>query len=319
MYADADYVINHGHLNAAAIVYHNWPGYSLIISQSVIVTDMASPLLMMGLSPFIVKLAGLLPLYLLLRQVTHSGYFVIAAAMWLYNLGFWVNQDYASPQAIALFLMLMACALFAMLDIKAAQTGNRGGYTVLLVLVFTAVVLTHALTSIAVLAIAVVPFFMKRLPSIQLGLLLFMVFFAWSLYGATTQFKSLLPVYWSQAFRLDQIFSVNFSEGFSGTATRQAVSWARVLFTITVGLLAFAGLLLTWLQKKWQKADTAALALAIGVALILPISYGYELFHRMYIYGLAPLSQFGGKLVGFGKYALASMIVILAVFFLCMS
>ena len=313
-YSDADYVINHGHLNAQILVYHNWPGYSLIVSQLAIVTKMDSPLLMMSLFPFIIKLAGLLPLYLLFRQITLNNYFVISAAVWVYNLGFWVNQDYASPQAIALFLMILACALFAFLDRQVAQTGNRIGYTVALVLVFTAVVLTHALTSIAVLAIAVVLFLMKRLPAIQLGLLLFMIFLAWSLYGAATEFKSLLPVFWSEAFRLDRIFSLNLTEGFAGTATRKAVSWARVIFTAVVGLLALCGFIGTLAKKKWEKSDTLTLGLAIGAIAVLPISYGYELFHRLYIFAMAPVSQFGGKLAGQGKMALGVVLVALMVF-----
>jgi len=314
MYSDADFVINHGHLNAQIIVYHNWPGYSLIVSQLVIVTKMASPLLIMGLFPFLIKLVGLLPLYILLRQVTRNNFFVITVAAWVYNLGFWVNQDYMSPQAIALFLMILACALFAFLDRQAAQTGNRTGHTVALVLVFTAIVLTHALTSIAVLSIAVLLFLIRRLPAIQLGLLLSMIFLVWSIYGAATQFKSLLGVFWGEAFRLDQIVSLNLGEGFSGTTTRKGVSWARVIFTAAVGFLALYGLIGTLVKKKWEKSDTLTLVLAIGAIAILPISYGYELFHRLYIFALAPVSRFGGKLAGQGKMALGVILVALMVF-----
>jgi len=312
-YSDADYVINHGHLDAELLVYHNWPGYSLIVSESAIVTNMTSPLLMMDLFPFLVKLIGLLPLYVLLRQVTQSK-MAVFAGLWIYNLGFWVNQDYASPQAIGLYLLLVACALFVLLDTRGNQTANRRGYTVMLVLVFAAVVLTHALTSMAVLLIAVVLFLMKRLPAIQLGLLLSMIFLAWSLYGAATEFKSMLPVFWAEAFRLDQIFSLNLTEGFIGAGTRKAVSWGRVIFTLAVGLLALYGFIATLVRKKWQKSDMLTLGLAIGAIAVLPISYGYELFHRLYIFGLAPLAQFGGKLDALGKTALGVTLVALVVF-----
>jgi len=312
-YADADYVISHGHLNAAVVDYHSWPGYSLIISQLVLLTKMQSPLLMMGLLPFVIKLLGLLPLYLLSRHLTRNDVLATVITCWIYNLGFWVTQDYLSPQVIALFLLLLVSAVFTLVD-KDAKSVDKNSYTVVLILAFFAVVITHALTSIAVLAMAIVLFLFRRLERIQLALLLSTIFLAWSVYGAASEFRFNLPGLWSEAFRLDQILGTVVSQGFAGTATRRLVSYGRVVFSGAVALLAIIGAFLTWRSKTWRHEDSDAAAFAIGGILVFPLSYGSELLHRMYIYALAPLSFFGSKLANYGRVATFATALVFLIF-----
>jgi hypothetical protein len=105
-----DYVVQHGRVDPLLDVYHNWPGFFVLVAaatQAVGITDIRPIALW---APVWQSLLYLPALYVLFRALTRDRR-VIWLAIWIFFTADWIGQDYLSPQGLGFFLYLVTLAV----------------------------------------------------------------------------------------------------------------------------------------------------------------------------------------------------------------
>jgi len=319
-----DYILRQGHFDPMVLFYQSWPGAFILVAIAVKICSIdLEPLL--GVFPFFMQLLYLLPLYIFLKNIlgkARSNH--CWAGAWLFYLANWIAQDYFSPQAIALFLLLTFLVLITSAPIWEGKSRTYA-FLCLLVLVFSALAITHLLTALATLCILVALCLIKRSKKLAIVVLLSLLLLgSWNLNYIN---RALLISYNSNAISPESKTNksktnkgyinhvllashrlLTFNPGvigkreiighLRGSKSHIAVVKTRILLSSIFAVIGFFGFLISILRKKFDIA-IPVLVIALAPLVLLPLSgnYGEELLHRLYLFSLAPMACFGVKLL----------------------
>lgn len=315
-----DYIVRQGHFDHKVLFYQTWPA-TFIISAMVVEISSINLESLLPVFPFIMQLLYLLPLYVFLKNTlgeTRSKY--CWAGLWLFCLANWIAQDYFGPPAIALFLLLGLLALTTSTSIweKDSRSLALSG---LVLLFFSAIAVTHFLTSLAALCILGAICLVRRSQrmAIVVGLCLLLVV-GWDLTGAggyvakrlVSSSPTQLP---SEGFVLNPGHGIIFDPGtigvrevsghFVGSESHVAVAIARLAFSAIFAVIGLIGVILACLARRNLSTAVPVLAIALAPLALLPLSINYagEFTQRLYLFALAPMAYFAVELFEVRKRA----------------
>ena len=144
-----NYIAETGTFSEKQLWYLVWPGAHTLFAMITIVGSIDfGPLL--SVVPLLFRLALLLPVYLLLRNIIGEERINYCwAGLLVYYLAMWVGGTYSSPQGVAFFLLLMMLALITSPYFR-QKGSSRLALLSILVILTVAIVPTHMLTSLAI-------------------------------------------------------------------------------------------------------------------------------------------------------------------------
>jgi hypothetical protein len=105
-----EYVVRRGGVDPSLDIYHNWPGFFVLVATLVDglgLSDLRAPATW---APVWWSLACLPALHLLFSTLTDDRR-VVWLAVWLFFLTNWIAQDYFAPQALGFFVFLVLTTL----------------------------------------------------------------------------------------------------------------------------------------------------------------------------------------------------------------
>jgi len=186
-----------------------------------------------------------------------------------------------TPQGMALILY------FFLVMFWLGRTGSRSevSETVVLLLVFAALVVTHGLTSIVALAgLVVVLTNQNRYGTLAL---LVVTFIGWYMYQTLTAFEA-VPILWTKPFTALHL------ERYIAPATTEKLihRYAMYYYVVAYGLAVAVSLGLVIKGKLDSQAMQRVLTLLywlVPVSLLLGFLYGHETPLRLYYYAIAPI------------------------------
>lgn len=292
-YGFVDYVLRTNHLNSTLIWGHNWPGFPVFFASLIKIAGITNPIPLMTLAPFLFDLLYLLPLYFFFNSLNLSRG-KLWLALWLFFLVDWTGQDYFSPQALSLFFFILIVALLTYLF---QQSNSRKllsrTITVLASILYFMLVITHFLTSAALLAIvfafAFYFYFKKKTgPFFNIFLIFLVIFCAWFSYQAIIYFQPRISSFTPQFLNLNSFFSQSFSHQISGASqSLRLASELKILLSGIVVLFGASGYVLARRLKK--KINYPLVVGVFFLALLIPLyPYGGEMLIRVYILSLLP-------------------------------
>lgn len=315
-YGFIDYVIRSNHINPTQVWYHSWPGFSLVFTPLFQLTGISNPEVFMGMFPFIIQLAFLMPLYLLIKELSPGYDRLFWPAAWVFTITNWTNQEYFSPQALA-FLMLMYVAVLTVVSLK--RSSDNQVLSVLIVLILFAITLTHLVTAIFALLIILVFQIIWRKINLNIDIVLSVVIAGWTIYGSSMQLDNQLPKFIQEAFQGDLFLFYIYDSRFAYTSPEHAlINYIRLIYSAILLLPTAAGLVLFKGKSWFSKSNLTLLGIALCPVIMLPaFIYSGELLIRLWLVWTIPIACFSCRLVGnrIGKYVFPAMVVILVPFF----
>lgn len=290
-YQSIDYILQNGYLSPSDQWIHNWPGFSVAYSTLIQITTLPEQPLLSMYSTFFNTIL-FFPLYIFFNSVIgHKGHKWIA--IWVFYITNWIGQDYFSMQSLGFFTFVLI--LFTMF--KQVNSPSHGRpWSIISMLLFSLLTLTHMLSSLAVLVIILMFFISKCLRKSRFLLLFGLLFVLWTIQGAATYFECNFVGFITQALKFELIFQSNIVGRVAGSPARVTVTQIRLLFSSFVALFAFTGAILTWKQRKSDNVEKEVLLVFIGLSSLLFLSaYGGEIILRLYLFSLVPLVYFASK------------------------
>ena len=299
------------------VVYHNWPGFPVVMTGVLKITGL-SPTQLMGLFPFVVQIAYLFPLTYLLRVFRPSGN-GWWAGVWFFYLFNWTGQDYFAPQALAFFLFLCLLALFAHI------VAHRDGYfdlplMALTLAIYGSLVVTHVLTAGIVLAIILTLTASGQMRQRSVLIAAAVMFFAWQIYGAASFFNFSNQRIQDNILDVQDFFNLNIGSRLAGTPDHVVVGRLRMLMTLIAAGVAAVCFLMRLTERHdrrslelmgrsagsalqtigtmrqrslmylWQPAPFAVFCF-VGLAIVAPLYvYGGEMMIRALLFSLPAFS-----------------------------
>lgn len=305
-----EYLLANGHLDRTIDIYHNWPGFFVLVAGLVEVLRVDPLTLARWAEPFFGVLTGAAVHYAVggLTRDRRLRWTTVA----LFTLTNWIGQGYLAPQALALVLALVVLGGVLRVGCRTADdgaqalrslprrvarrfgirpepttapvpapTGARAALaTAVPVAAFAALAVTHQLTPVAVL--------------VQLAVLAAVVTVRpwWLLAVPVAVEAGWMALAWPYLSTHTRIFSFDLAQNVQVPGAAQVASlpgmavaqWSGPAVMLAVGLLAAAGVVVQWRRGA---VSVGALVLAASPVLILGgSSYGSEAVFRVYLYAL---------------------------------
>ena len=315
-----DYIIKQGHFNPVADDYLSWPGVFLVSSPAIIITSVSRVEALFALSPLLLQLGCLIPLYAFLKNTLGAERLKYCwAGCWLFSLARWTPQAYfSSTQGAALLLLLTLLALLTRRPLLEKASELRFSLS-LTVLVFCTLVVTHLLTSIVALCVVVALCLVKRsrmLAAVAAVCLLLLI--GWSLTGASGY---VVPTAASSGIRglilgPEGVGTAQITSRLTGSQSHIAVAEMRVLFSAIFVALGLLGAIWVLLIKRDLRVSVLVLAIAVAPLVLVPLrpfTYSGELLQRLYLLSLAPMAYFGARLLEAARRPLSVIICLVLV------
>lgn len=292
------YIMRSGHYNPT-IPFQNYPGSWILYALFMMITNATNASVIVRLFPLIWQLLFGLAAFVATKALTGSSR-ISLVALWVFLTGNWLDQAYPSDESLGFFLFLI---LLVLLALKFRDSVRISVPFVALVL---SISISHVLA--ALIALGTVLLLSLKIRGFRPLLGLFFVSYAlWVIFGATSYVSSLGRA----GFDLYSALASFFREGFiarvlpSTTTSMEHVIADRVELLI-VGLFfiyAAAGL---YVARRGRTRDLPFLKgypfmiyviLAAVLTLVAVNSYaGNELFQRVFLFSLVPLSFYIGVL-----------------------
>lgn len=301
----------------------DWPAFFIMSAFLGEATGFDNLLQVLRWVPPLVMLLCLGPLYLIMRSSTSDGRH-IWLAIWLFYLLNWVGQDYFSPQAFNLLLLLAILAVLlswfrrgpgasvwgsrlgaffrhripsnlsaisidsvrAAPATAAASVSDRQqiGLVAIVAVLFGASVASHQLTPFALLGGVLGLTALNRIRLTGLALLMIVLLSSWLMFMASTFLSGHLAGLLEGIGRPDQIAASNIGDRFRGSSGHLFVLQTRLGLTLGLWLLAVIGAL--------RRLRSGRLDLTVGVlaaapfGLLLLQGYGGEMLLRVYLFSV---------------------------------
>lgn len=316
-----DFIIRNGHVDpdsARFAAYHNWPGFFILNAFIVQASGLPSALTIAPWGQVFFQLMNVACLTVIYRLLTRDERAVQFGVL-IFTLTNWVGQDYYSPQALAylMHLVILAGCLkwFRYASPPALHFGRlpariNGALrhvqrildsawisearhdaplptsieraTVIIMILFSAMVMSHQLTPFMTIATIGVLFLARQLKALDLLVLMSVITVAWISYGATAY---MVPVIEDLAETFGRVSGnirlINLTIASLG---QQVVAIAGRALTVLTYLLAAAGAFRLARANNWQ---VSALAVFFApILLLVANSYGGEMIFRVYLFSL---------------------------------
>jgi hypothetical protein len=301
----------------------NWPGCFFISAFLSSITGL-SPTFFSDYFPLltILLLAGFAFAILRLRfnaSIASLGSLFLVASLW-------TGQHYFSPQATA-YVMYFA-AFFLLLYSINYKKQNLPLASAILIL-FTATVATHLLTSFFVLGSMIAVYILttklrnkvSSLFSISMCILFATIFLSYQTIVIQQPFEGIVKALQYQLFNLDSPVAVAVQARAGGSASLSLQLASTYSISILIAVLAAIGLLTTFIDYFRHKKQTNDSFFWVAWILIagligLTLVYGAEAINRAFMFMLLPSSYFALKFLGKKPIALVSLVVVLIFLFI---
>ncbi|MET7615782.1 glycosyltransferase [Streptomyces sp. NPDC005408] len=264
-------------------VYDQWPGFFAAQAALVRLTGVENAAMYMAWWPLVSSLLLLAPLLLIYRTFTQDRR-LIWTAVWLFCVANWVGQDYFSPQSLALALYLGVIAIVLRRGRRLGRGRSRQAlWTVLLIPLITAIVISHQLTPVMLVAALGGLCLTRRYRDWTLLITLLLVFLAWNLTASLPFLREAVPEMVSSFGDV----SHNLETGYGSTPTGTGpviVSWVSRLLSASVLLLALIGVL----RRRVLRHRARPLLVLGSVPLVMLVAndYGSEMIFRVLLFML---------------------------------
>lgn len=322
----SQYIRDHG-----AVLHHydarfSWPGFFAMLANLTTSAGLPDAGEFLRWAPLVQDLLMLLPVMLLARQVCRAGWMVWVAGL-LYTAGNWFQQDYLSPQGLALYLSVTVIALVIasagplsddhsgvgringlghLLRRPRGVTASISGMTrsthlslgAALVLLLLAVAVSHQLTPVAlVLALAWIAYTRRtRFPG--LWIIMALMTLTWVFYGATDYWSGHLNEMFGGVGSLGSSLNSGVGGRIVGSTAHTDMLYLRFAYSGAFILLALVGIF------RIRRSQNALLLLGLCFAPFLIIalqSYGGEVVIRAFVYALPGLAIAATEALGWVK------------------
>jgi hypothetical protein len=321
-------LIGTGALNPAASALFNWPSawaFFSAVFQVALPSPEALSTFVKYYAPFMEAAYGI-TLYVLYRPFLSKKQTYLA--LFLFYVLNYVGQDYLSPQSVAYLLFLAFLALIFIFIIRPSSRAIRyppAAISLLLFVTFLSLVVTHFLTSLALLLFFIIFAVSSRIIA-KVRLDRFAVpyvvgFAGWMLFGSAAYFNYMLNR--QKAVPISESISQGLQPGVTGGvfASYKAVGSVVHTFISNVGIVwavAVACVVSVWFiyryasSRKLDKTEATYLALIVGTMpiLLLP-GYGGELLFRGFLLVLPALVYYLVKNVSYRAVKIAVVVILL--------
>jgi hypothetical protein len=326
-------VISRGAVNPAESVLFNWPGAWALFSavfQVALPSPDALSVFVKYYAPFMEVAYGL-ALYMLFRPFLSKTQTYLA--LFLFYIMNYVGQDYLSPQSVAYLLFLAFLVLIFVYVIRPAATRMRYptvAISSLLFVIFLSLVVTHFLTSLALLLFFIIFAVSSRIV-VKMRLNRFVVpyvvgFAGWMVFGSAAFFNYMLKR--QSATPVSESISQGLQPGVAaggvaggvanaskvvGSVAHAFISNVGITWAVAVVCIIVVGLVYRYASsRKLDKTEAAYLVLLVGMTpiLVLP-GYSGELLFRFFLLILPALIYYLVKNVSFRAVKIAAVAILL--------
>jgi hypothetical protein len=297
----------------------DWPAFFAVAAFITAATGFDDLIQVLPWVPPLVMLLYLGPLYMILRAATADRR-LIWFAIWFFYLVNWVGQDYFSPQAFNLLLLLAVLAVLLTWFRRSGSAGSTGGGTssarlrlrsllaailvdpagsieavragrsisvrqqigliAIVAAMFGTSVASHQLTPFALVGGVIGLTIFNRIRLTGLAMFMVVLLSLWLMFMATTFLSGHLASLLEQIFRPENIDST--LARLVGSRGHLFVLQARLVLTLGVWVLALIGGLR---RLRSGQLDLTLAVLAIApFGLILLQAYGGEMLLRVYLF-----------------------------------
>jgi len=310
-----DYIVRNGTVNPALDAYHNWPGFFALVASLAAAVGLPDLTPVALWAPLWFNLLYLPALYVLLDGLTDDRR-AVWLGIWIFYLANWIGQDYFAPQALGLFVYIVAAALMVRwlaagdapgeataptvrgrlrwlvgrftartpMRAESLSPARRAGVVAVLVLGFGFVVTAHQLTPFFIFAATAALFLLLRVRWVALLALMVVLIGAWISFMAVAFLIGHFQNVAGYVGALAESLAANLTGRLSGSRDHQVVVYARLGFTALVWLIAFLGALRRLRHGRWDV--TAAALAAAPFPLFLVQAYGGEMLLRIALFSL---------------------------------
>ncbi|MBT8161783.1 hypothetical protein KKI43_15205 [Arthrobacter sp. GN70] len=309
----ADYISQSGGLNRKLDAYFNWPGFFgllAILSDATGVHDLTWAATWAPIGVNVLLLPALLALALRLSSNPRQAW----AGVWMFYLASWVGQDYLSPQACALLLLLtlLACVLTVFPGWPWKRTGklssrirgfvrrveigrpaavkldlSRTGYIVLAAVcavLLAGMTVAHQLTPFAAIPVLGLLALSGNSRLWFLPVLALLLPVCWLVFAATPFLLGHLQTLFGSLGNINAAASASLLNRVGGSPAHQFIVYSRLAEAAVIWFLAGLGSL------QGRRSRRPWLAAALGTVapfVMFPLqSYGGELLLRIYLFSL---------------------------------
>ncbi len=289
------------------IAYRSWPGTHLISIFTIYLTDISLDDLIKYMPTFWV-LALILITYCTGKILKLPGNQCFSVSL-LTLSAFWTAGYYYGPQSIVYIIYL----LFFVSTILLYRRDITPANIMFTILVFSATVVTHLLTSMALIIIflfssgfiiswlkPVVPvtikgpiketYFIYKNRS-KIIILFVVIFIGWHIYNASTMFNVGIRDLTEQIIE-GQVFNVFQTEKYNSGTTliRQIIHYSRMMYPVIFAISIMTAIMLYLKGKITENRQVFEICLLwlIGLSTLLVFRYGAEMDDRVYIFSLLP-------------------------------
>jgi hypothetical protein len=316
-----DYIIRNGHIDPASArfaAYHNWPGFFILNAFIVEASGLRSALPIAPWAQVFFQLMYAACLTVIYRLLTRDARAVQLGVL-IFTLTNWVGQDYYSPQAFAYLVhlvILAACLIWyrhasppaiasgpapaplgGLLRLvqrvlnsawlgearhRAPLSAGTERITLMIVILFSAMVMSHQLSPFMTIATIGVLFLARQVKALDLLVLMGVITVAWISFGATAY---VAPVLEEIAESLGRVSgNTRLIDLAIASQGQQIVALVGRALTVATYLLAAAGAVRMARANKWQVSAMAAFV--APMLLLAANSYGGEMIFRVYLFSL---------------------------------
>jgi hypothetical protein len=281
--SEANILVQQGHMDittpTAIGAYNSWPAIHFFT---------ASILEVCGISLDFIRYMPLVFMLILICLTYGIGKRLALNANQCFLFGFlvlssWMFISHYGPNTIGmLFYMVMFLLLFN------KQTVAN---SILCILTFGALVLTHGLTSIVVLlGLAALCWQRKEWGLLPLFVVIFM---SWYMLQAIPAMERGIQTFWALPFK--DLFAVADTERYQVVAAgaRLVSRYSREIYLVVYALFVVGSLALILVKKysRWRrKLVLLTLSWSMSVALIVALEYGGHVINRAYLYVMVPVA-----------------------------
>lgn len=291
-YVSVNYIEQLTKIDSSTLWVHNWPSFSIFFDALSQVSLIPWDFVLL-VYPTIFNVMLLPALYLLFSASSEKSS-VVWLAIWFVFLGNWVGQDYFSIQSMGFLFITFLLFLFFR-NFEKSMTGRE--WFALFFVLFFYLVTSHLLSSLIIVSICFVLLVFKQTYRKPLFFLLFFTVIGWTVINATAYLSGNLSRILSQVLNFSAILQGNLSNRLiSGSPTHMLAAEIRVIYSFVIVLIAVTGIIFAWRSKTLNLYGKRMLYVLVGISLLIfAFAYGGELYMRIYMLSLIPLSYFAAK------------------------
>lgn len=263
------------------ISYHYWPGMHLFSATLLLILGIdLAPLL--KYIPMFWVLILIMASYCLAKTfgLTLNQWLLFS---WLLITAQWVGQYYYSAQALGMLMYIYIVSIMIKEKISLECI-------ILFIIMFCSLIITHSLTSLAVL-VAICVITLVRFKSRYIAILTVVLFFAFYMYLSNKVFVYGINEFIGRILNME-IYEFWKSSEFNGGITslyKAVIHYARALYALTFILFCIASLWAIFMNRKIWPAEKRLLVYnaflwMVGIGILLLFHYGTEMQYRVYLY-----------------------------------